>query len=69
VLDPQTPRHRAMVGNSSASLQPPANPLRAILDPKGSAIFWVAAAALLGLVLVTGRLRVEAAVGGRAGRS
>jgi hypothetical protein len=48
---------------------PPENVIRALLDPHGSAIFWVALAAILGLVLVTGQVRVEAALGGRAGRS
>jgi hypothetical protein len=47
---------------------PPDNPVRALLDPSHSAIFWVALAALLGLILVTGQFKVQAALGGRAGR-
>jgi hypothetical protein len=46
----------------------PDNPLKALTDPHGSAIFWLGLAALLGLVLVTGQFKVQAAVGGRAGR-
>ena len=41
---------------------------RGLIDPHGSAIFWIGVAAVLGLVLVSGQLRVEAALGGRAGR-
>jgi hypothetical protein len=48
--------------------EPPLNPLRALTDPTHSAIFWIGLAALLGLVLVTGQFRVQAALGGRAGR-
>jgi hypothetical protein len=47
---------------------PPANPLKALTDPHGSAIFWIALAAILGLVLVTGQVRLDAKLGGRAGR-
>lgn len=50
--------------------EPPMSALRALTDPHGSAIFWLAAAALLGLVMVTGQFRIQAALGagGRAGR-
>lgn len=49
--------------------EPPMNPLAALVDPSHSAIFWIALAAVLGLVMVTGQFKVQAAVGGRAGRS
>lgn len=48
--------------------EPPLNPVKALVDPHSSAIFWIALASILGLVLVTGQVRVEAALGGRAGR-
>jgi hypothetical protein len=48
--------------------QPPMQARRALLDPQGSAIFWVALAAVLGLVLVTGQLKVSAALRARGGR-
>jgi hypothetical protein len=65
--DPQT-GFRTYATTESGTSQPPDSPVHALLDPKGSAIFWIAAAGVLGLVLVTGQLKVEAAVGGRAGR-
>lgn len=66
--DPQTPAQRTVATASKSSLEPPRTAVRALADPQGSAIFWIAAAAILGLILITGRLRVEAALGGRAGR-
>ncbi len=66
--DPQTAPVRAYASTETATLQPASPATRAILDPKGSAIFWIAAAALLGLVMVTGQFKVQAALGGRAGR-
>lgn len=56
------------VATTRSQNQPPSNPLKALIDPTGSAIFWIAAAALLGLILVTGELRLDAKLGGRAGR-
>lgn len=67
LADPQTPMHRTFA-TTDVRDEPPDNPLRALADPQGSAIFWVALAALLGLILVTGELKVQAALGGRAGR-
>jgi len=56
------------VATTRVQNEPPANPLRALIDPHGSAIFWIGLAALLGLVMITGQFRVQAALGGRAGR-
>jgi hypothetical protein len=67
VANPTTPT--PTMATTRARNVPPENVIRALLDPHGSAIFWVALAAILGLVLVTGQVRVEAALGGRAGRS
>lgn len=67
LASPQTgaaPAH----ASTEATLQPAETPLRALLDPKGSAIFWIALAAVLGLVMVTGQLKVSAALKGRTGR-
>lgn len=47
---------------------PSANPLRALADPRNSAIFWIGLAALLGLIIVTGQLKVSAAVAARGGK-
>lgn len=67
IANPTTPT--PTVATTRVRNDPPANPIRALLDPQHSAIFWVALAAILGLVLVTGQVRVEAALGGRAGRA
>jgi hypothetical protein len=67
ISNPSTPT--PTVATTRQRNSPPENPLRALVDPHGSAIFWIALAAILGLVLVTGQVRVEAALGGRAGRS
>lgn len=60
------------VATTRLSNQPPANAFKALLDPSGSAIFWIGLAALLGLVLVHGEARIDTklglGVGGRAGR-
>jgi hypothetical protein len=48
--------------------QPPSNPVKALMDPHGSAIFWIGLASILGLVMVAGQGRVEASLGGRVGR-
>lgn len=67
LLDPQTPAVPG-IATTEVQTQPPLSAARALLDPGGSAIFWIAAAAILGLILITGQFRVEAALGGRAGR-
>jgi hypothetical protein len=66
MADPQTsPRTFA---TTPVRREPPANPVRALVNPSHSAIFWIGLAAVLGLVLVSGQVKVEAALGGRAGR-
>lgn len=47
---------------------PPLNPVKALLDPSGSAIFWIGLAAVAGLLLVSGQIHLDAKLGGRAGR-
>lgn len=49
-------------------VQPDQNPARALIDPKGSAIFWIALFAVLGLAMVTGQLAVSAKVRARGGK-
>jgi hypothetical protein len=68
--DPQTMNQRPYSFAEHGSLEPPADAGRALLDPKGSAIFWIFAAGLLGLVMVSGQFAIAAkvAAGGRAGR-
>ena len=46
----------------------PATGLKGLLDPRGSAIFWVVVAAVLGLAMVSGQLKVSAALNGRGGK-
>jgi hypothetical protein len=53
---------------ASSSLAPQQNAARALIDPKGSAIFWVAGAAVLGLAMVSGQLAVSAKVKARGGK-
>lgn len=53
---------------ATSTLKPPENAARALIDPKGSAIFWVAAFAVLGLAMVSGQLKVSAAVKARGGK-
>lgn len=60
--DPQTPAHRTFA-TTDVGDEPPRNPVQAITDPRGSAIFWIAAAAILGLILVTGEVKLAAAIG------
>lgn len=67
LASPATPAAPAYA-STEATLQPASTPLRALVDPRGSAIFWIALAAVLGLVLVTGQLKVSAALKGKAGR-
>ena len=66
IVDPQS--NPSPVATTRVQNQPPSNPLRALIDPSHSAIFWIGLAALLGLVMVTGQFRIQAALGGRAGR-
>jgi hypothetical protein len=66
-LDPQTPTPRPHA-STEQTLEPPMSAARALTDPQGSAIFWIGAAAILGLVMVTGQFKVQAALGARAGR-
>lgn len=53
---------------ATSSLQPPPNALKALTDPRGSAIFWIAIAAILGLAMVSGQLAVSAKVKARGGK-
>jgi hypothetical protein len=64
--DPQTPPRT--FATSDAVAYGPTEGAGSLLDPHGSALFWVAAAAVLGLILVTGQVRVEAALGMRGGK-
>lgn len=66
VANPTTPT--PTIATTRARNEPPLNPIKALVDPHSSAIFWIAAASILGLILVTGQVKVEAALGGRAGR-
>jgi hypothetical protein len=67
--DPTTSyRTYSTAEDSPSAMNPPANAFAALLDPKGSPIFWIALFAILGLVLVTGQIRVEGAVGSRVGK-
>jgi hypothetical protein len=66
MIDPQV---AAMpVASTRVQNESPMNPLAALVDPSHSAIFWIGLAALLGLVMVTGQFRIQAALGGRAGK-
>jgi hypothetical protein len=68
-VDPQTASVRTYTtAVNSPGNETPRQASMALLDPRGSAIFWIAAAAVLGLVLVTGQVKVEAALSGRGGR-
>jgi hypothetical protein len=53
---------------AASSLQPQQNAARALVDPKGSAIFWLALFAVLGLAMVSGQLAVSAKVRARGGK-
>lgn len=66
--DPATPAVRS-VATTGIHTAPAERAVGALLDPQYSAIFWVGLAAILGLVLVTGQLKVEAALGLRGGKS
>ena len=56
------------VAPASSTLRPHPNALGALTDPRGSAIFWIVLAAGLGLAMVTGQLKVSAALKTRAGK-
>jgi hypothetical protein len=56
------------MATTDATNSPPTNPFRALLDPKGSALFWIALASILGLLLVTGQLKVQAALSAQKGK-
>ncbi|HEY8775799.1 MAG TPA: hypothetical protein VIM33_04875 [Gaiellaceae bacterium] len=67
--DPTTPlRTYSTAQDSPGAQNVPSNAFAAMLDPRGSAIFWIALFAILGLILVTGQIKVEGAVGSRVGR-
>lgn len=53
---------------ASSSLQPSPNAIRNLVDPRGSAIFWIALFAVLGLAMVSGQLSVAAKVKARGGK-
>ena len=53
---------------ATSTLKPHDNAAKALIDPRGSAIFWVAVAAALGLAMVSGQLAVSAKVKTRAGK-
>ena len=53
---------------ATSPVQPAGTAWQAILDPKGSAIFWVALFGVLGLAMVSGQLAISAKVAGRGGR-
>lgn len=67
IVDPQS--NPSPVATTRAQNEPPASSIKALLDPSHSAIFWIGLAAILGLVMVTGQFRVQAALGGRAGKA
>lgn len=53
------------IATTNATVRPGA---RGLLDPRGSALFWVGLAAVLGLILVSGQLKVSAVLNGRGGK-
>lgn len=56
------------IATTDATNSSPDNPLRALLDPRDSALFWIGLAAILGLLLVTGQLKVSAAVAAKTSK-
>lgn len=64
---PDTPAAPA-IATTEVTMQPANSAARRILDPKGSAAFWIFLAAILGLVMMSGELKVAGALGGRVGR-
>jgi hypothetical protein len=67
LVDPQA--NPSPIATTRVRNAPSTSAVKALLDPHGSAIFWIALAALLGLMMVTGQIKVQAALGGRAGKS
>jgi hypothetical protein len=53
---------------ATSTLQPHDNAARALTDPRGSAIFWIAIAAVAGLAMVSGQLKVAANLKARGGK-
>lgn len=66
LFDPATPAAPAFASTEATLL--PSEGVMGLLDPKGSPLFWIGLAAILGLVLVTGQLKVSAALRARGGR-
>lgn len=66
--DPTTPLRTYATSENGPTLSHSPNAFAAMLDPRGSAIFWIALFAILGLVLVTGQIKVEGALGTRYGK-
>ena len=53
---------------ATSTLAPHSNAAKALIDPKGSAIFWIAIAGAAGLAMVSGQLAISAKVKSRAGK-
>lgn len=66
LLDPSTPAAPAYASTEATLM--PSEGFRGLLDPKGSPLFWIGLAAVLGLVIVTGQLKVSAALRARGGK-
>jgi len=66
LLDPSTPAAPAYASTEATLL--PSEGFHGLLDPKGSPLFWIGLAAILGLVIVSGQLKVSAALRARGGR-
>jgi len=66
LLDAGTPSSPAHASTEVTLM--PSEGLHGLMDPKGSALFWIGLAAILGLVIVTGQLKVSAALRARGGR-
>ena len=58
----------AMPSPVTPNVQPAPNALHALVDPRGSAIFWILAGAILGLVMVQGQLSIAGKLKTRAGK-
>lgn len=65
-VDPQA--NPSPIATTRVQNDVPSSPVKALLDPSGSAIFWIGLAALVGLFMVSGELSIAAKLGGRAGR-
>lgn len=53
---------------ATSTLQPHDNAAKALIDPRGSAIFWIAIFAVAGLAMVTGQLRFSGNLRARGGK-